>query len=165
MKGKLLLILQYLIGQSVPQKHEILAKLLEQCNMGTQSEEIIQFLKESWIKPIVQDESFMQQLVDTFALVPQPYCLLEFVKRVEQDPIVGRQFSKASENIVDNLIEKLLDENSPKTDVAINNIMQSLLVFCYGRYEVLSPHLSVLCHYAFDVSFYSYFRQNFQTRR
>lgn len=99
----------------------------------------------------------MQHLVEAFELVPQPDTLLEFVKRIEQDPAFGRQFAKASENIVDSLVERLLDNNAPRTDIAVNNIMQSLLVFCYGRYEVLSPHLSVLCYYAFDVRlFYNY---------
>lgn len=150
LRSKVLPILQYLLAQNVPRKNEIIVRLLE-------SVEHIQFLKENWIESIIHNEDFMQQLVEAFALVPQPYCLLEFIKTIEQDPLIGRQFSKASENIVDSLIEKLIDENSPKADSAINNLMQSLLVFCYGRYEVLSPHLSVLCYYAFDVRILFYF--------
>jgi hypothetical protein len=61
------------------------------------------------------------------------------------------RFQKTTESIVDGLVEKLIAlEEGHSEDSSVRNVIQSLSVFCFGRYHVLAPHLSLLLHYVFD---------------
>ena len=157
MKNKLFVILQHSLTRSEAKKEEIITHLLQSIEIGNNydySERCFILLKDYWIAPLISRHSndLIDEMVSIFTNIQEtPDLLLGFVKVIVEDATIGREFCKVTEQFVDGLMEKLLEEDCCKSDSKTSSILQTLIVFCYGRYEeLLSPHLNVIVFYAFN---------------
>jgi hypothetical protein len=150
-------IFQYALNGLEIKKDEVIAKLLQAISIENIVDlygKCFSLLKDHWIAPLISNRSgdLINEMVGVFSSVhDSPDLFLEFIKVILEDPAIGREFRKMTEQLVDGQMEELLEASSNKSDIKTNGLIQTLIVFCHGRYEeLLSPHLSVIVFYAFD---------------